>query len=53
MHLLQFIKVLSTGIYCHLASVGASKPFIHCLFPMKLVVLCDCLIFISTHQRAI
>lgn len=26
MHLLQFIKALSTGIYCHLASVGTGRP---------------------------
>lgn len=26
MHLLQFIKALSTGIYCHLASAGTGRP---------------------------
>lgn len=54
MHLFQFIKALSTGIYCHLASVGTGRPLgslavsyeTHCslrLFDFHIVTSQSCL----------
>lgn len=50
MHLLQFIKVPSTGIHCHLALVVEGR-LLSSLLPIKLNVPCDCLFFISSLCR--
>lgn len=43
MHLLQRIKALSTGIYCHLALVGAGRP-LHSL-PISYETRCSLRLF--------
>lgn len=43
MHQRQFIKALSAGIYCHLASVGARRPL--CSLPVTYETRCSLRLF--------